>query len=118
MNFKVDENLPSEFAAILQTAGFNADTVSDEGLSGAHDSLLAQHALRSDRVLITLDVDFANIRSYPPASHAGIVVLRPDSQDKESLLAILRSLLPVLRSSSLQHKLWIVERDRVRIREN
>jgi len=44
LKFKIDENLPSEFAAILQSAGFDADTVSDEDLSGASDALLAQHA--------------------------------------------------------------------------
>jgi predicted nuclease of predicted toxin-antitoxin system len=63
LKFKIDENLPSEFAAILQAAGFEDDTVADEDLSGASDALLAQHAIANRRALITLDMDFANTRS-------------------------------------------------------
>jgi len=33
LKFKVDENLPTEYASILRGAGFEADTVSDEELS-------------------------------------------------------------------------------------
>jgi predicted nuclease of predicted toxin-antitoxin system len=72
LKFKIDENLPSEFAAILQGSGFEADTVADENLSGTADALLARHARADQRVLITLDMDFANIQSYPPASHAAL----------------------------------------------
>lgn len=118
MKFKIDENLPSEFAAILHGAGFEADTVADEKLSGAADALLAQHVRTSHRVLITLDMDFANIHSYPPVSHAGIVVLRPRSQDKMTLLSLLQILIPALLKSSPDHQLWIVEEDRIRYRDN
>jgi hypothetical protein len=41
LKFKVDENLPTEYASILRGAGFEADTVSDEKLSGASDSVLS-----------------------------------------------------------------------------
>ena len=118
MKFKIDENLPAECAVLLKNAGFTADTVADEDLSGATDTELARRANADDRVLITLDMDFANIRSYPPAEHAGIVVLRPHSQDKSSLLALLRNLLPVLTKSSPERQLWIVEPDRIRSRDN
>jgi hypothetical protein len=42
LKFKVDENLPTEYAPILREAGFEADTVSDEKLSGAGDSVLCE----------------------------------------------------------------------------
>jgi predicted nuclease of predicted toxin-antitoxin system len=118
LRFKIDENLPGEFAAILQGAGFEADTVGDEDLSGTADSLLAQHALANNRVLLTLDLDFANIQSYPPAAHAGIVVLRPRSQDKLTLLSLLQILIPALLKSSPERRLWIVEEDRIRYRDD
>ena len=40
LKFKIDENLPRECAPILR-GGFEADTDSDEKLSGASDSVLA-----------------------------------------------------------------------------
>ena len=38
MKFKIDENLPAELAADLRAAVHEADTVHDEGLTGAADS--------------------------------------------------------------------------------
>lgn len=38
MKFKIDENLPTEVAQALRDAGYEADTVEDEGLSGAPDA--------------------------------------------------------------------------------
>ena len=50
MKFKIDENLPTEYAPILREAGFEADTVSDEKLSGAGDSALSERCRAEDRV--------------------------------------------------------------------
>ena len=85
MKFKVDENLPSEYASILRGAGFEADAVSDEELSGAGDSVLSERCRAEDRVLMTLDLDFANVQAYPPKSHPGIVLFRSNSQDRPTL---------------------------------
>jgi hypothetical protein len=63
LKFKVDENLPTEYASVLRGAGFEADTVSDEKLSGASDSVLSERCCEEDRVLMTLDFDFANVQA-------------------------------------------------------
>ena len=89
MKFKVDENLPTEYAPILREAGFEADTVSDEKLSGAGDSVLSERCRAEDRVLMTLDLDFANVQAYAPKSHPGIVIFRSKSQDNPTLVALL-----------------------------
>jgi predicted nuclease of predicted toxin-antitoxin system len=117
LKFKVDENLPGDYVTILRESGFEADTVSEENLSGAEDAALFQHCCADRRVLITLDLDFANVRAYPPSSHSGIVVLRPKSQDKPTLLRSLRRILPTLAIRSPEKQLWIVEHDRIRYRE-
>jgi len=46
--------------------------------------------------LVTLDLDFANIRAYPPGEHAGIIVLRSKRQDKLTVLAYIRRLAAAL----------------------
>jgi hypothetical protein len=84
LKLKIDENLPSECAEILRDGGFEADTVADERLTGAEDSVIAARCRAEGRVPITLDLDFANIRAYPPADYAGIVVLRSKRQDKHA----------------------------------
>jgi predicted nuclease of predicted toxin-antitoxin system len=117
LKFKIDENLPTEYAPILREAAFEADTVSDEKLSGAGDSVLSERCRAEDRVLMTLDLDFANVQAYPPKSHPGIVVFRSKSQDKPTLVPLLKRMVPALLQFSPKHQLWIVEPDRFRYRE-
>jgi predicted nuclease of predicted toxin-antitoxin system len=114
VKFKVDENLPTEFAPLLREYGFEADTVEDEHLNGSNDSILAERSRAEGRVFVTLDLDFANIRSYPPGDYPGIVVLRSKSQDKVTLISVMRRLIPVLLKTSPNRQLWIVEHDRIR----
>jgi hypothetical protein len=68
-------------------------------------------------VLVTLDLDFANIQAYPPDRHAGIIVLRPNRQDKPAVVALLRRIVAVLQQRSPVGELWIVQHDRIRFRQ-
>lgn len=115
LHFKVDENLPKEVGGLLKVQGHDALTVHEQGLSGAPDSDLSRVCKSERRVMITLDTDFSNIRTYPPEEHPGIIVLRLDHQDKATVLAVVEGMLPLLTKEPLSGKLWIVERDRVRI---
>ncbi len=71
MKFKVDENLPVEIAALLREAGHEAATVLDQKLGGNADPSIASVCRNEDRALVTLDMDFADIRSYPPNQYPG-----------------------------------------------
>jgi predicted nuclease of predicted toxin-antitoxin system len=116
LNFKIDENLPAECAALLRGAGFGADTVAEENLAGADDAAIARGVRAEGRVLITLDLDFANIQAYPPATHSGIVVLRLKRQDKHAVLGLVLRIIPALKTRLPAGELWIVELDRIRFR--
>jgi predicted nuclease of predicted toxin-antitoxin system len=117
LKFKIDENLPVECALIFREAGFEAATVTEQELSGADDSVLFERCRAESRVLVMLDLDFANVQAYPPGSHSGIVVVRSNSQDKAAIISILKRTLPVLIQRSPERQLWIVEPDRIRYRE-
>lgn len=116
MKFKVDENLPIDLVALLDGKGFDAVTVTQQGLSGEIDIKVAQVCQREERILITLDLDFADIRGYPPKEYPGIIVMRLYKQDKYRIMAIFEILLPLLDIEQLDKRLWIVEENRVRIR--
>jgi predicted nuclease of predicted toxin-antitoxin system len=118
LKFKVDENLPLEFASLFQEAGFDAATVADQILSGATDSTLLERCRADTRVLVSLDLDFANIQAHPPGTHSGIIIFRSKSQDKITLISLLKRLLPVLHLRSPEGRLWIVQSDRIRYRED
>lgn len=93
---KLDENLPVEAADLLKTGGHECHTVFDEQLGGADDTSLYERCRREERVLLTLDLDFADIRTYPPAESAGIVVLRPEEPDRDRVLQLVRQILPAM----------------------
>lgn len=116
MRFKLDENLPAEAAGVLRDSGFGADTVGDERLSGAADEMVASASKAERRILVTLDLDFANIRAYPPGEHPGIIVLRVKHQDKPSVLGCVRRLAIALMLRDPAGELWIVEGNRIRFR--
>ncbi len=116
MRFKVDENLPIEVAALLRDAGHDAHTVNEEGLGGAPDPDLASLIQRENRALITLDLGFADLRSYPPERYRGLVVLRLARQDKEYVLHMCQRLVASLAKEPLEGRLWIVEAGRIRVR--
>jgi len=116
LRFKVDENLPVEVVALLAAAGHQADTVIDERLGGASDADLAALCVREGRVLMTLDLDFGDIRAYPPKNFAGLIVLRLDSQDRGHVLDVCSRLIEPLGKEPVAGLLWIVESSRIRVR--
>jgi predicted nuclease of predicted toxin-antitoxin system len=116
VKFKTDENLPVEAAATLRQFGFDAETVWDENLSGADDRVIAARVRSEGRVLLTLDLDFANISAYPPDQHAGIIVLRLNTQDKSTVVSYVRRIAAALARRSPVGELWIVQKDRIRFR--
>lgn len=114
--FKVDENLPIEVTELLVSGGHDALTVYDQKMVGVPDSELSQVCRRENRAIVTLDLDFSDIRTYPPAEYAGIVVLRPARLDKLHVLSIIERLLPILEEEPLSARLWIVDDSSVRVR--
>ncbi|HEV3073865.1 MAG TPA: DUF5615 family PIN-like protein [Thermoanaerobaculia bacterium] len=65
-----------------------------EQLSGSTDELLWSRVVADGRLLITLDLDFSDVRRFRPGTHPGILLIRARSWDWR------RGCL--VRSSSLQ----------------
>ena len=116
MDIKLDEDLPGSAVSVLAEAGHDVVTVYDQSLQGADDGDVIAAVSAEARVLITLDLGFGDIRSYPPDAHHGIIVLRLDRSDREHVNGVMRRLAPTLVEPEVSGKLWIVEEERVRIR--
>lgn len=116
MRFKTDENLPVEAAADLRQAGHDALTVADEQLVGQSDVRVADVCRAEGRTLLTLDLDFADIRVYPPGDFAGIVVLRPSVQTVTNIRRLVGQVIALLPTEPLAGHLWIVDEGQIRIR--
>jgi predicted nuclease of predicted toxin-antitoxin system len=114
VRFKVDQNLPVEVADALRAAGHDAETAYEEQLAGTPDPQLATVIQREARGLVTLDLGFADIRSYPPRDYQGLIVMRPSTQDKPRVLQVFSAVVPLLEKEPLIGRLWIVEDNRIR----
>lgn len=116
MKLKLDENLPRDLADELAARGLDVDTVLDEGLGGTADEAVVGAATAADRMLLTLDRGVGDLRRFPPGSHAGVVVLRPTSQDPGSIIALSARLLRSEDLDDLVGCVVVVDPVRVRIR--
>lgn len=116
MKFKVDENLPEELSQLFRQAGWDSFTVADQELGGAQDPEVARVSQTEQRVLVTSDRGFSNIKAYPPATHPGMIVFRLKSQDKPHVLFVAARLVAALTAREIRNELWIVQEDRIRIR--
>jgi predicted nuclease of predicted toxin-antitoxin system len=116
MKFKIDENLPIDVSLILKDFGYDSITIIDQNLSGAEDQKIAQVCERENRILITLDIHFSDIRRYPPSQFPGIIILRLIRQDKYQILQMMRKIIKLLNKEKIDRKLWIVSENKIRIR--
>lgn len=91
-------------------------TARNENLGGRPDEQILALCREGKRVLITLDLDFSDIRLYPTGTHEGIWVLRPESQSIDRILALLEGALTLLETEPHMGRLWVVEHGRVRIK--
>jgi predicted nuclease of predicted toxin-antitoxin system len=77
MKLKLDENLSRHLKPVLIGLGHDVLTAADENLLSHADTEIAQAAKDEQRMLMTLDVEFADLRKYPPGSHPGVILFRP-----------------------------------------
>ena len=116
MKLKLDENLSDQLKTILATLGHDAHTVGDEGLIGRPDADVAAAALAEGRMLFTLDLDFADIRRFPPGTHPGIVLFRPGSFGPLEITRFVAEFARTCDLSTFAGCLAVVEPTRVRVR--
>lgn len=116
MRFKLDENVDVRAAEILTASGHDVTTVAGQELGGTKDPGIAQVAARVDRILVTLDRGFGDIRRYPPGSHPGIVLLRLRRQALPHVEIALRLLLRYEDLPSLAQCTVTVTASTVRVR--
>ena len=116
MKFKIDENIALRVQQFLQREGHDCHSVYDEGLEGAMDRSLAAVCRAEGRILMTLDLDFADILLHPPEKQPGVIVLRLPSQDGQQLVTRLDQALPRLAELKFPGRLVIIDPQNIRVR--
>jgi len=116
MRIKLDENLPEALADLLRLAKHDVATAHEENLSGAKDPIVTAAVKREARLFMTFDLEFADVRKYPPGSHSGIVVFRLQDQRWRVLEMPARRLVESGLLERLHGGLAVVDETRIRTR--
>jgi predicted nuclease of predicted toxin-antitoxin system len=74
VKLKLDENLSRHLKSSVAALGHDVQTAEEEGLLSQPDQVVFSAAKREGRMLLTLDLDFSDIRKYPPGTH--LLILR------------------------------------------
>jgi predicted nuclease of predicted toxin-antitoxin system len=116
MRFFCDQNITLETVDFLRGVGHDVVGTRDVGLAEAPDDEVLAFAIREERVLVTYNADFGDIRLFPIGTHAGIIRLRMSDQVAEILHPVLQQALASLADRDLSGKLVTVTKTTIRIR--
>lgn len=72
--------------------------------------------LAKNRLLITFDVGFGDLRVYPPSAHVGTVLLRLADQQPDATLDVLQRFLAEHPLEDLSGQLVVLTETRARLR--
>ena len=113
----VDEDLPRSLAPRLLFSGIQAFDVRDVGLRGAVDADVFRYAVSQHLPLVTGDVEFGNILTFPLRSHFGVVLSRfPNDTPAPVLVEALAASLAELSQEDLTATLVVLQPGRIRVR--
>lgn len=116
MKLKLDENLSHYLKPRLAALGHDVTTTADEGLLSRPDTTVAAAAAAEGRMLLTLDLEFADLRKYPPGSHPGMIVFRPRTFGPLSVNRAVEAFVRDTDLAPLAGCVVVVEPARMRIR--
>lgn len=112
MRFLLDENIPEDFIVALQEEGHDVVWVSDTRWRGAKDEAIWREAARSQRILVTADLDFPLPGVKPP----GLMILRGFDRVSTGVLAQLLTEAIQALGNEIVGRLVVISPGRVRKR--
>lgn len=103
-------------SVVLRSRGHDVDTVLEESLGGREDPAVLSAAVDDGRLLLTLDRGFGDVRAYPPGTHPGIIVMRPDDQRVPTVVTMVATLADHHEIEDLAGCITVVRRNVLRVR--
>lgn len=116
MKIKLDENLSRYLKAPLEQRGHEVKTAGEEGLHGKSDVEVGAAAKGEERMIFTLDLEFADLRKFPPGSHPGVILFRPRSMGPRAVNQFVLKFVEDTDLAQLTRCIAVIEPDRIRVR--
>ncbi|AFY35577.1 DUF5615 family PIN-like protein [Calothrix sp. PCC 7507] len=116
----MDQCVPASIGKFLQDSGFDVLILKDYIPIESPDEIVIAKAQELGAILVSLNGDFADIVTYSPANYRGIISIQLRNHP-EIIPLLMQRLVDYLSNHSdmeyYQGKLFIVEVNRIRIRE-
>ncbi|MCS7282831.1 MAG: DUF5615 family PIN-like protein [Anaerolineae bacterium] len=117
MRLLLDQNLRVQTKEFPRQLGYDVVDTRDSGLSRATDREIAEAAMREDRIIVTYNSDFGDVRDFPPGSYPGVIRLRVHPQTDEVLHPRLAEFLSSVKPEQLRGALVVLDNVKARIRK-
>ena len=120
LSFFIDQCVPASITQFLLDGGHRTLILKDYLPIESPDEIVIAKAQELSAILLSLNGDFADIVTYPPANYGGIISIQLRNHP-EFIPLVMQRLLNYLsthrNSEHYQGKLFIIEVNRIRIRE-
>jgi predicted nuclease of predicted toxin-antitoxin system len=115
-----DHCVPNSVILALRGAGHEVLILKEHIPPDSDDAVVITKAQELDSILVSLNGDFADITTYPPARYKGIIALQVKNHP-EVIPAMMRRLTAYLSAhpevARYEGQLFLVEAHRIRIRK-
>lgn len=116
MKIKLDENLSGGMLYELPALGHDVESAQTEGIVGVDDVRVANIAREEGRILLTMDVEFGDLRKHPPGQHPGITLFRPYSRGPGAMSRFVLRFMSEAHGLPITGAVVVVDPGRTRIR--
>lgn len=113
---KLDEDLSPAVGVPFVEAGCEVRTVRDQGWGGLSDDAIYANVVAGRELLVTGDKGFANILKFPPGTHPGILLLRPDQDTVAQQVALVQAVLREVGVGPLEGAVTVATPRSIRLR--
>ncbi|WP_434479216.1 DUF5615 family PIN-like protein [Gemmatimonas sp.] len=83
-------------SAVLAEQGWDGHDGHEEGLAGELDTVIRTVCEQEERILVTLDTDFADVRFVDPLISPGVILSRPPDQSIHATVSCLSGAVRLL----------------------
>ena len=119
VRFLIDEDCPLSLDNLLNSKGYDTIHVKTSRLSGTKDPELFIFAQEQQRIIISRDLGWANIKNYPPSSHCGLIILRvPFEAIAMEIRQVVEQFIDLVDISEIVGATVIVDKNKYRIRKS
>ncbi len=120
LTFLADHCVPNSVLQILRGAGHKVLILKEHIRPDSDDAVVIAKAQELNSILVSLNGDFADITTYPPARYKGIIALQVKNHP-EVIPSLMRRLTDYFTAhpemASYECQLFLVEAHRIRIRK-